>query len=343
MHNIDRLIKIAITHGDINGIGYELILKTFAEPEILETFTPILYGSEKVLNYYSNLLGIRCQYNVVEDAGQAADGVLNLVQCIATNIKAEPGKEAKESAVYARQSVECAMRDYSNGLFDAMVVAPGSKEEIDSSVPVYAFDKICVASVLGGVQPSEDISFAKEDVMSKATMMYNALRANFRYDNPRIALLAYNEKITAEEDSLEMTSIAPAVSDLVKSGVQAFGPYTKDEFLGKNDWMHFDGVLAMYESQALQPIIDLYGDDAVVLYSGMDLVITSVMQGAMHDIAGKGMADEGMFRKAMYVAVDAFRNAYCHKLPYANPLPKLYHERKEDGEKVRFAVKRKEA
>jgi len=171
--------------------------------------------------------------------------------------------------------------------------------------------------------------------VNKGTIFYNSLKRDFRISNPRIAVLALNPQEGAEEQNV----IAPAIEAMEKEGIQAFGPYLADVFFGNALYDAFDGVLAMYDDQGNVPFKTLAQEYGIKLKAGINPVCVAPGHGPAFDIAGKGIADEASMRHAVYTAIDIFRHRIDYDEPLANPLPKLYHEKREDGEKARFAVK----
>ena len=191
--------------------------------------------------------------------------------------------------------------------------------------------------------PVKDIAAAvtKERIKEKATIFFNSLKRDFRVANPRIAVLGLNPH--AGDDGLlgteEKDIIAPAIEELSAEGVNVFGPYPADGFFGNGSYRAFDGILAMYHDQGLAPFKALSAGCSVNYTAGLPVVRTSPGHGTAYDIAGKGVADASSFRNAIYAAIDIFRNRNGYDEPLQNPLKKLYHERKDDSDKVRFAVK----
>lgn len=372
MQNINRKIRVAITHGDMNGVGYELILRSFAEAEMLELMTPIIYGSRRAVEFQAKALLIKCSFNFISDAEQAKDDALNFVTCVRDDLRVEFGKVAEEMGMASRQAIDCAMHDYARGLFDVLVMAPSNDDDVlqvvdylramaeearenaaEGEKPALTLNDITplrvmrneymhVACVLGDVDDAAtDASLTTESVADCAGIFFRAMHRELRIDNPRIAILALNEHITGDESSAEIRAIAPAISQLVNSGKQAFGPYKAKEFFESGEFAHFDGVLAMNLGQALVPFDELFEEIGCMYVTGLPLITALPMHGPCYDMAGQGVIDEGAFRKALYLAVDTFRNRFHYDQAVQNPLPKMYHERKEDGEKARFAVRKK--
>ncbi len=359
----NKKIRIAITHGDTNGIGYEVIFKTFSEPAMLELCTPVIYGSPKVAAYHRNALGMDASFTIISRAEDAADDRINLLTVFDEEIKVELGHPSKDAGTAALKALECAVRDYKAGLFDVLVTAPINKNNIQgegfnfcghteyieeragegSKSLMILFENSLRVALLTTHLPVKDIAAAvtKERIKEKATIFFNSLKRDFRVANPRIAVLGLNPH--AGDDGLlgteEKDIIAPAIEELSAEGVNVFGPYPADGFFGNGSYRAFDGILAMYHDQGLAPFKALSAGCSVNYTAGLPVVRTSPGHGTAYDIAGKGVADASSFRNAIYAAIDIFRNRNGYDEPLQNPLKKLYHERKDDSDKVRFAVK----
>ena len=183
-------------------------------------------------------------------------------------------------------------------------------------------------------------AITKEAIIEKAQIFHESLKRDFRVQNPRIAVLSLNPH--AGDDGLigkeEQEVIIPAINELSDNGIQAFGPYAADGFFGSGNYIKFDGVLAMYHDQGLAPFKTLAQESGVNFTAGLPIIRTSPDHGTAFDIAGKGIADEQSMRNAIYAAIDTYRNRKNYEDPMANPLPKLYHEKRDDSEKARFAT-----
>ncbi len=364
----EKLIRVAITQGDTNGVGYEVILKTFADLGMLELCTPIIYGSPKIAAYHRKALNLETNFSIINNAEEARPGRVNLLTCFDNEVKVELGQPSIEAGQAAFKALDRAMTDYRAGLFDVLVTAPinkatiqnagfhfpGHTEYIEASVGegqkalmILMNDILRVALVTTHL-PIKDISKAitKEAIIEKATIFHQSLKRDFRISNPRIAVLSLNPH--AGDNGLlgseEKDVIIPAIEELEKHGIQAFGPYPADGFFGSNTYYHFDGVLAMYHDQGLAPFKTIALENGVNFTAGLSIIRTSPDHGTAYDIAGQGIADENSFRQAIYSAIDIFRNRNNYDEPLQNPLPKLFHEKRDDSEKVRFAIpKAKEA
>ena len=357
----ERKIRVAITQGDTNGVGYEVILKVFSDPNILELCTPIIYGSPKIASYHRKALNLEVPYTIINHAEEARDGRVNLLACFDDEIKIEIGQPSQEAGAAALKALDRAMTDYRSELYDVLVTAPinkatiqspgfhfpGHTEYIETSVGegqkalmILMNETLRVALVTTHL-PIKDIAKAitKEGIIEKATIFHKSLKRDFRISSPRIAVLSLNPH--AGDNGLlgseEKDIILPAIEELADKGIQAFGPFAADGFFGSGAYDHFDGVLAMYHDQGLAPFKTIALESGVNYTAGLPIVRTSPDHGTAYDIAGKGIADENSMRQAIFTAIDVFRNRQFYDEPLQNPLPKLFHEKREDGDKARFA------
>lgn len=362
----ERKIRVAITQGDTNGVGYEVILKVFADPAILELCTPIIYGSPKIAAYHKKALNLETNFSIINNAEEARDGRVNMLACFDDEVKVELGQPSKEAGDAALRALDRAMTDYRAGLYDVLVTAPINKAMIQSPGFQFPGHTEYIETSVGDGQKAlmilmnetlrvalvtthlaiKDIAHAisKESIVEKATIFHTALKRDFRISNPRIAVLALNPH--AGDNGLlgseEKDIIKPAIDELAEKGIQAFGPYPADGFFGSGNYYHFDGVLAMYHDQGLAPFKTIAIDSGVNYTAGLPIIRTSPDHGTAFDIAGQGKADENSMRQAIYTAIDVFRNRQNYDEPLKDPLPKLFHEKREDGDKARFAVRPKD-
>ena len=126
----NKKIRVAITHGDTNGIGYELIFKTFAESEMLDFCTPIIYGSPKVAAYYRKAMNLPAQFSIIQKAEDAEDGRINLLAAVDEEVKVDMGLPTDESGAAAIKALDRAMTDYRNNLYDVLITAPVSSQNV---------------------------------------------------------------------------------------------------------------------------------------------------------------------------------------------------------------------
>lgn len=337
----DRKIRVAITHGDTNGIGYEVILKAFEDPMMLELCTPIIYGSPKVAAFHRKALELNTPYCIINNAEEAREDKLNLLAAFDDEVKVEFGQPTEESAKAASKAVARAKEDLMKHLYDVLVMAPvkpnPNPAKEDKSLTVMVSNVVRIGLVTTHLPLKEvPAAITSEKIVEKGRIFHLSLKRDFRISNPRIAVLALNPQQGAEEKDI----IAPAISTMEKEGIQAFGPYVADTFFGDNLFEQFDGVLAMYDDQGVTPFKTLAQEFGVKLKAGITAICTTPDHGPEFEIAGKGVADEQSLRHAIYMAIDMFRHRQEYDEPLAHPLPKLYHEKREDGEKARFAIPR---
>lgn len=361
----DRKIRVAITHGDTNGIGYELIFKTFAEPEILELCTPIIYGSPKIATYHRKALDIEGNFSIIGDAKDAKDGRVNMLACFDEDVKVDLGVPTKESGEAALRALDRAVSDYRQGLYDVLVTLPVNEGGLESGGVRFrdqeSFIEACLSDDQKGmamlVNESLRVALATrglalkdvpeaitaEMLEERITLLHNTLRRDYRITNPRIAVLSLNPD-TGGQGSFgkeEKETIIPTVNKLAESGMNVFGPYAADEVFGGNVFDAFDGILAMYHDQGIAPFKALEPTNGVVSLAGLPIVCTAPECSTVFSIAGRGVADENAFRQAIYLAIDICRHRQEYDEPLENPLKKLYHEKHDEGEKVRFSIPKK--
>ncbi|MDR0962575.1 MAG: 4-hydroxythreonine-4-phosphate dehydrogenase PdxA [Mediterranea sp.] len=355
-------IKVGITQGDINGVGYEVILKTFAEPGILELCTPIIYGSPKVAAYHRKALDLPTNFSIVNSAAEASHSRLSIVNCNGDDVKVELGKSDPESGKAALSALERAVQEYKDGLIDVLVTAPINKRTIQSdkfsfsghteyleerlgngakSLMILMKDDFRVALVTGHIPVGHiTATLTKELIEEKLAIFHHSLKQDFGIGAPRIAVLSLNPH--AGDDGLigteEKEIIAPALAEMNAKGLLCYGPYPADGFMGSGHYTRFDGILAMYHDQGLAPFKALAMDEGVNYTAGLPVIRTSPAHGTAYDIAGKGVADENSFRQAIYVAIDIFRNRQRDKAAHANPLRKQYYEKRDDSDKLKLDV-----
>lgn len=363
----NKKIRVAITHGDTNGIGYELIFKTFAEPEMLELCTPIVYGSPKVAAYYRKAMNLPAQFSIIQKAEDAEEGRINLLAAVEEEVKVDMGVPTEESGQAAVKALDRAMTDFRDDLYDVLVTAPinsqnafiegfafkGHKHYIETclgvgkkGLSILVGDTLRIASVTEKL-PLKEVAaqITAEKIVEKATLFQQTIKRDFNISNPRIAVLALNPKNNEETScgNEEKEIIIPAIDELAGKGVQAFGPYPADDFFGNGDFREFDGVLAMYHDQATAPFKSINDGRGVIYTAGMPVIRTSADITPGYEIAGTNTADESAFRNAVYLAIDTFRYRSSYDEACENPLPKLFHEKRDDSEKVRFAIPKKKA
>lgn len=353
-------IKVGITHGDINGVGYEVILKTFSDPLMLELCTPVVYGSPKVAAYHRKAMDISTNFSIVNSASEAQEGRLSVVNCTEDELKVELSKPTQEGGRAAMDALEKALNEYQEGLFDVLITAPlnSSMLQVDdlhaSSHTEYIEREIGknrkaltmmlkgdlrIALVTGHIPVGEITeTLSKELIMEKIDIFNRSLKKDFGIGSPRIAVFALNPHAgnNGLAGSEEEQIIIPAIEAMMQRGVLCYGPYPADSFMGSGNYRHFDGILAMYHDQGAVPFKALAMNDGIVYTAGLPIVRTSPAHGTAYDIAGKGIASEDSFRQAVYAAIDIFRHRRMEEEISAHPLRKQYYEKRDDSDKLKL-------
>ena len=343
---------IAITHGDINGIGYEVILKAFEDERMAELCTPVLFGSAKILQHYRRQLNINTNFNVVDSIDNARTGVLNVINCIDPEIKPDPGVSTPVAGESALASLEAAVQAVKTGAADILVTAPINKKNIQSqsfvfpghteylesvagdeakALMVLCADHLRVALVTTHMPLAEiPTAITEETIYHKIRQFYHSLRRDFGVHYPRIAVMSLNPH-AGEEGLLgteEKEIIIPAIERAKAEKIMAFGPYASDGFFGSGRFVKFDGILAMYHDQGLAPFKAMSMDKGVNFTAGLPWVRTSPDHGTGYDISGRGEASPDSLRCAIYEGIDIFRNRIRYDEAHANPLQNQYVDRK---------------
>ncbi|MDD4588996.1 MAG: 4-hydroxythreonine-4-phosphate dehydrogenase PdxA [Parabacteroides sp.] len=356
----ERLIKVGITQGDINGIGYEVILKTFGDARMEELCTPIIYGSSKIAAYHRKVLDLPpVNLNTITQAEEAVSERVNIINCISDDTKVELSQSTEIAGEASYASLEAAVSDLKRNAVDVLVTAPINKHNIQN--PTFHFPghteyleecfsnashkalmilmkgELRVALVTGHIPLSQVApKITTDNIVSKLHIFNQSLKQDFAIIRPRIAVLSLNPH--AGDDGLlgkeEKEIIIPAMQEAEKQGVMSFGPFAADGFFGSRMDEKFDGVLAMYHDQGLAPFKALAMDDGVNYTAGLSIVRTSPAHGTAYDIAGKNQASEESFRQAVYAALDIFRNRIRYKEATANPLRRQYFDKGGDNEKL---------
>ncbi len=348
----NRRLNIGITQGDINGIGWEVILRTFADSRLTELFTPVIYGSLQAAKAYMPTLDKEdgeVKFNVVSSAEDARTGAVNLVEC--GDYKPQPGVPSAEGGKAAVEALEMAVADLKDGLIDAMVTAPIAKETAQSEkfsftghtefmaahldgepMMIMCSDRLKVGLVTIHIPVAEvSKNITKERILQSLATLRQSLKEDFGIVEPRIAVLALNPH--AGEGGIlgseEQEIIKPAIVEAFEQGTLAFGPFPADGLFASGGYAKYDAILAMYHDQGLTPFKTL-SPDGVNFTAGLSGVRTSPDHGTAYDIAGKGIADPQSMRNAIYTAIDIVRNRDSWAEWNANPLQHFEREKGRD-------------
>lgn len=337
-------IKVGISHGDINGIGYEVIMKTLLDPRILEMCTPIIYGSPKVAAYHRKALNIHnLSLNHIRSPKEAGPRKAHIVNCIDDNIRVELGKSTPAAGEASFQALDRASSDLKQGLIDVLITAPINKDNTQSEMFKFPGHTEFLAEIFNTedyimLMVSETMkigvvtthlplskvaeSITKELILSKIRIIAQSLQQDFAITRPRIAVFGLNPH--AGDNGLlgheEQEIILPAIEQAKKEGIIALGPYPADGFFGSEDYRKFDAILAMYHDQGLIPFKLASFERGVNYTAGLPVVRTSPAHGTAYSLAGEDKASPDSFRQAMYLAIDIWNNRKIYAEISKNPL-----------------------
>ncbi len=352
---METKIPIAgISHGDINGIGYEVIIKTLMDPMIYDLCTPVIYGSPKVGAYHRKLLNVgNFSFNNVRNADEIGVRKANIINCVDDNVRVDIGKSNEQGGEAAFLALERAMNDLLSGKIDFLVTAPIDKHSIQSdrfhfnghteylknkanadNVLMFLVSDTMRIGVVTGHVPLKDVAglITVKSILGKLRLMNQSLQVDFGIRKPLIAVLGLNPH--AGDNSLigaeEADIIVPALKEAEKEGIMAFGPFPSDGFFGSGSFSKFDGVLAMYHDQGLLPFKSLSFDSGVNFTAGLPFIRTSPDHGTAFNIAGQGTASENSFRQALYLACTIYKNRKLYNEIISNPLKKQEIDNQSD-------------
>ncbi len=326
-----RKPKIGVSIGDINGIGPEIVIKAFLDKRMLNQCTPIIYASVKTMVYYKNLMHIDdLRFEKIQSAEKAIEGKLNVIECWKEEVKIQIGEVSEIAGRMAHISLDYCLNDVKEGKIDAMVTAPihkksmqlanfpfaGHTEYLEKETEGKALMMLCheglrVALVTTHI-PVSDISKAldKKKIMSTIDRLHKSLQIDFGIQAPNIAVLGLNphagdQGVMGDDEEKYIT---PAINEMKRKGIFAYGPFAADGFFGSSAYTKYDGILAMYHDQGLVAFKSLSFGNGVNFSAGLNIVRTSPDHGTGFDIVGKNKASEVSFRKAIFAAIDISRN-----------------------------------
>lgn len=353
----NKKIRVGITHGDINGISYEVILKSLEDNRLLELCTPIIYGSAKIAAYYRKALELPAiQLSQISSAAEARDGVYSIINVIGEDVKLEPGQSTEAAGAAAFTALERAVSDLRQGEIDVLVTAPINKRNIQSPTFTFPGHTEYLESSLGDGDKAlmilcNDImrvalvtthcplnqvadKITTDLVVEKLAALNRSLKRDFDIVAPRIAVLSLNPH--AGDGGLlgseETEVITPAIEQAQADKILCFGPYAADGFFGSGNFKKFDGILAMYHDQGLAPFKTVAMDSGVNFTAGLPFVRTSPDHGTGYDITLKGEASPESMRQAIYTAIDIYRNRLRHDEMTRHPLRRKYFDKSGDKE-----------
>ena len=329
---IEGKIKVGISCGDLNGVGLEVVMKTFMDNRMHQVCTPVIYASNKLVSLQRKLLNMNdFQYQTVKNSSEVILRKTNVINCWEEEVNVEFGKETEIGGMYAFRSLQAAVQDLKEKKIDVLVTAPINKHNIQSlefkfhghteyladafNSPQYLMflvsNDLRVAVVSGHV-PVKDVAagLSQEKIIYKIKLMHNSLKRDFNIRKPKIAVLGLNphagdEGLLGREEK-EINN--PAIKKCFDESIFVYGPYSADGFFGSAGYKKFDAVLAMYHDQGLIPFKALSFSSGVNFTAGLPVIRTSPDHGTAYDIAGKGIAKEDSFREAIYTGIDILKN-----------------------------------
>ncbi len=337
-------IRVAITHGDYNGISYEIIIKALSDNRLLDLFTPVIYGLPKVMGYHSKSMKIGdFNYRTVANIGAVNDQKINVLSIDDNEVKIEFGQSSQKAGAYAYKALERAITDLKNNQVDVLVTAPINKSNIHSddfhflghteylterfgagnSLMMMVSGNIRVATVTNHLPIREVADTLTQDlIINKLSILNESLKKDFLIERPKIAVLGLNphagdQGLTGKEDE---DVIQAALIQAKERGIIVFGPFPADGFFGSEAFKKYDAVLGMYHDQAMVPFKLLASETGVNFTAGLPVVRTSPDHGTAYDIAGKFKASPVSLREAIYLAINIFRNREKWEEMNENPL-----------------------
>ncbi|MFA5639938.1 MAG: 4-hydroxythreonine-4-phosphate dehydrogenase PdxA [Bacteroidales bacterium] len=337
---INKSIVVGITHGDINSISYEIIMKTFKDLRMLEFCCPVVYGSSKVASFYKKVLtksiDANFKFNIIKHAKNANLKLPNMINITDNEIKIDIGEITSTAGDMARLSLETATKDIIEGNIDVIVTCPINKQNVfsdsfsysghteyiasqtktDKFIMLMIADTLRIGTVTTHCALSDVSSLITKDlILDKIRTLNTSLMHDFNITKPRIAVLSLNPH--AGDNQLfgneEKEKIIPAIEEAFNSKIYAFGPFSADGLFGSGEFKKYDGILAMYHDQAMIPFKLLSFDEGVNFTAGLPIIRTSPAHGSAMNIAGKDIASINSFRNAVYLACDIFKNRQIMK------------------------------
>lgn len=350
----NNIIKVGITVGDINGIGPEIIIKALKDSRYFDEFTPIIYGSSKLMSYHKKAIDDQLfNFQSIKSADEAKPKKVSVINCWNDEVKINLGENNTIGGEYAFKSLEAATKDLAANKVDVLVTAPINKKSIqdagfqfpghteyladlsnvDEALMLMVYENLRVALVTAH-EPIKEVAakITKESVLHKINQLHQSLTRDFGIRKPKIAVLGLNPH-AGERGNMgdeEINHIIPAISECKSKDMMVFGPYAADSFFGSENLKNFDGVVAMYHDQGLTGFKSIAFGNGVNYTAGLPIVRTSPDHGTAMDIAGKNKANEKSFRNALFLAIDIYRNRLMEKEINSDPLKVQQGKSKND-------------
>ena len=335
-------IIVGISIGDLNGIGSEVILKTFEDTRMLELCTPVIFANVKIVSFLKKELKLDVAIHGIDKVEQLVVGKINVLNVWREGVNLEFGKNDDVVGSYAIKSFVAATKALKEGLVDVLVTAPINKYNIQSeefkfpghtdyldkelegdALMLMVHDDLRVGLLTDHVPVNEVAKHLNEKLISsKIKTIIQTLKQDFEIEKPKVAVLGLNPHsgdngvIGQEEEKI----IKPALKKLFEAGNMVFGPFPADGFFGSAQYEKYDAVIATYHDQGLIPFKTLSFGNGVNYTAGLNKVRTSPDHGTAYEIAGKGVANHESFKEAVYLAIDIYNKRNDYQELIKNPL-----------------------
>ena len=335
-------IIVGISIGDLNGIGSEIILKTFEDSRMLELCTPVIFANVKIVSFIKKHFELTAQLHGIDKLEQIVVGKINVLNVWREGVDISFGNNNENAGKYAIKSFVAATKALKEGFIDALVTAPINKSNIQSeefkfpghtdyldqelegnALMLMVQDTLRVGLITDHIPVNEVAKHLTEDLITKKiAVIHKTLSQDFSINKPKIAVLALNPHagdngvIGNEDDKI----LKPTIKKIFESGKLVFGPFPADGFFGSGQYEKYDAVIATYHDQGLIPFKTLSFGNGVNYTAGLNKIRTSPDHGTAYEIAGKGIADNNSFREAVYLAIDVYNSRLEHAEISKNPL-----------------------
>ncbi len=326
----EQKIKVGISIGDINGIGIEVILKTFSDNRMLDFCTPILFGSSKLISQHKKVINSNVSIHGISNINQIVEHKINLFNIWKEEVIVDFGVANKNAGKYAFLSLKSAVESLNKNEIDVLVTAPINKENIQSdkfkfqghteyleseikgeALMILMSNNLRVGLITGHI-PIKDVAktITPKLIKHKVNIMHASLVKDFKISKPKIAILGINPHcgdngVIGDEDQ---EIVMPTIEEINKTGKLVYGPYAADSFFGSKSFETFDGILAMYHDQGLAAFKTLSFGKGVNYTAGLEKIRTSPDHGTAYEIAGKNKANESSFKEAVFTAINIHNN-----------------------------------
>ncbi|MEZ7515594.1 4-hydroxythreonine-4-phosphate dehydrogenase PdxA [Flavobacterium frigidarium] len=329
MNRAENII-VGISIGDLNGIGSEVVLKTFEDSRMLELCTPVIFANVKIMTFIKKNLDATTALHGIDKLDQIVPGKINVFNLWKEGVDLNLGVNDEKVGTYAIKSFTAATQALKEGIIDVLVTAPINKYNVQSeefkfpghtdyldqelegnALMLMVQDNLRVGLLTDHIPLSEVASHLTEElIMKKIETVRKSLIQDFSINNPKIAVLGLNPHcgdggvIGKEDDAV----LRPALKKIFDKGTLVFGPFPADGFFGSGQYEKYDAIIATYHDQGLIPFKTLSFGKGVNYTAGLNKVRTSPDHGTAYDIAGKGLADNNSFKEAVYLALDVYRS-----------------------------------